>query len=292
MNTRVLTLLGISAVLGLGALLGGMRWIQSRGQAAESKIVVAARDLPVGTRLSSEHLVLAARPAVQGDSGVFRDARVLESRVVKVGMVKGAPILEGRLAPPGSKGGLSAGISPGRRAMTVKVNEVIGVAGFALPGSMVDVLLNTKDADAVPMSKIFLEQIPVLAVAQEVGRDETKPKVVSAVTLEVTPEQAEKLDLGRSIGTLSLVLRNQGDLVAVVTPGTRKGDLLGSGSNPSNVGAQRSGAPEVRGAPRTGTPKQTEAASKCGRPCGAHERRSVEVIRGTTRGTMEVTVLE
>ncbi len=292
MNERVLALLGISAVLGLGSVLGGARWIQSRGQAADSKIVVAARDLPVGTRLSSEHLVLAVRPAVQGEPGVFRDARVLESRVVKVGLAKGAPILEGRLAPPGSKGGLSAVISPGRRAMTVKVNEVIGVAGFALPGSMVDVLLNAKDADAVPVSKILLEQIPVLAVAQEVGRDETKPKVVSAVTLEVTPEQAEKLDLGRSIGTLSLLLRNHGDLVAVATPGMRKGDLLGSGPNPGNAGTQRSGATEVRGGPRTGTHKHTDAASKRGRHGDAHEKRSAEVIRGTTRGTMEVTVFE
>ena len=122
----------------------------------------------------------------------------------------------------------------GKRAITVKVNEVIGVAGFALPGNYVDVMVNTQEdrgkhrRTRTAISKIVLEHILVLAVAQEASRDDTKPKVVNAVTLEVTPEQAEKLDLARSVGTLSLVLRNQVDPEARARPpGSTKATLLG-----------------------------------------------------------------
>lgn len=136
---------------------------------------------------------------------------MLDSRVVKVNVVRGEPLMEAKLAPEGSAGGLSGVIAEGKRAITVRVNDVIGVAGFALPGNKVDILVNAKDEHTKPISKIVLEQILVLAVAQNLGRDETKAKLVDAVTLEVSPEQAEKLDLARSIGSLSLVLRNQVD---------------------------------------------------------------------------------
>jgi pilus assembly protein CpaB len=115
----------------------------------------------------------------------------------------------------------------------VRVNDVIGVAGFALPGNYVDIIVSMqKDVESGTntrqqnISKIVLERILVLAVAQEVNRDETKPKVVNAVTLEVTPDQAEKLDLARSVGTLSLALRNQVDPDAARTDGATKLTLL------------------------------------------------------------------
>jgi pilus assembly protein CpaB len=114
----------------------------------------------------------------------------------------------------------------GKRAISVKVNEVVGVAGFALPGSFVDVMVNTTDNKDKAISRIVLSRILVLAVAQEANRDETKPKVVNAVTLEVAPDEAEKIDLARSIGTLSLVLRNPIDKLAVETAGVRRDDLL------------------------------------------------------------------
>jgi len=101
------------------------------------------------------------------------------------------------------------------------------VAGFALPGNYVDVLVSTKDNADKPISKIVLERILVLSIAQQTQRDDTAPRVVDAVTLEVSPEQAERLDLARSIGALSLVLRNQVDLQAGDTSGARKTDLIG-----------------------------------------------------------------
>ena len=116
--------------------------------------------------------------------------------------------------------------------MTVRVNDVVGVAGFALPGNYVDVMVNAqqdkgKSEENKQISKTVLEHVLVLAVAQESGRDDTKPKVVSAVTLELTLEDSEKLDLARSVGTLSLVLRNQVDKRTVATAGITKSQLFG-----------------------------------------------------------------
>jgi pilus assembly protein CpaB len=107
----------------------------------------------------------------------------------------------------------------------VRVNDVVGVAGFALPGNFVDILVNMQasaSGSEHAISRIVLERILVLAVAQEVGRDETRPKVVNAVTLEVTPAQAESIDLARSVGSLSLVLRNQVDPLPGVTTGATR----------------------------------------------------------------------
>ena len=140
-------------------------------------------------------------------------------------------------------GGLSAVISQGKRAITVRVNDVIGVAGFALPGNYVDIIVNTQREGEQSrrdqtISKIVLEKILVLAVAQEVSRDKTKPRVVNAVTLEVAPEEAEKIDLARSVGSLSLVLRNQIDPHATQTTGITKNDLIPfkqEGSNSSEL---------------------------------------------------------
>ena len=151
---------------------------------------------------------------------------------MKASVLRGEAVVERKLAPAGTQGGLSAVIAEGKRAMTVRVNDVVGVAGFALPGNYVDVMVNAqqergKGEAANQVSMTVLEQVLVLAVAQEASRDETKPKVVSAVTLELSPGDAEKLDLARSVGTLSLVLRNQLDKKTVATSGVTKSQLLG-----------------------------------------------------------------
>lgn len=166
--------------------------------------VVAARDIDLGQPLNASMVSLVAWPAGSVPEGSFAQVEAVDGRVVRGPVLRGEPVLETRLAPVGTKGGLSAVIGQGNRAITVKVNEVVGVAGFALPGNYVDVLVNTQDDRDRPVSKIVLERILVLAVAQEAGRDDTKPRVVNAVTLEVTPEQAERIDLARSVGKLSL----------------------------------------------------------------------------------------
>ena len=238
----------ISLLLGLAAVVVAGKWVIDRASMDASRVIIASRDIEIGTRLTPDMLQLTDWPRASMPPGSFQDAKLLASRVIKVNLVHGEPLMESKLAPEGATGGLSGVIAEGKRAITVRVNDVVGVAGFALPGNKVDILVNTKDESDKPISKIVLEQILVLAVDQGLGRDETKAKVVTAVTLEVTPEQAEKLDLARSIGTLSLVLRNQIDKSLGTTDGVRTRDLL-------KLGAETRTAPAYRGKPAA--PKQT-----------------------------------
>ena len=228
-NPKAVVMLFLSVVIGLGATLLAAGWISQKAQVASTKVVVASADIQLGSRLNSQMLKTVDWPAGSIPHGAMTKAEELEDRVVKTSVLRGEPILEAKLAPLGTKGGLSAVIPEGKRAMTVRVNDVIGVAGFALPGNHVDIVVNTQlegGRGDRQISKIVLENILVLAVAQEANRDETKPRVVNAVTLELTPEQAEKLDLARSVGTLSLVLRNQIDKDGVETRGIMKPQLL------------------------------------------------------------------
>jgi pilus assembly protein CpaB len=254
-NLRAVTMLLIAVVLGLAAVVLASRWLLDKSVAGSARIVVAAVDVSLGQRLAPEMLVLAEWPANGLPHGALLDPAKLGGRVLKASLLRGEPLTEAKLAPLGTMGGLSAVIAEGKRAITVRVNDVIGVAGFALPGNFVDIIVSTqKDAAQAAsaeaaakepfISKIVLERILVLAVAQEVNRDDTKPRVVNAVTLEVTPEQAEHLDLARSVGTLSLALRNQVDPKAAVTLGATKLTLLGQPQ--PVVAAPPPAAPKVR----------------------------------------------
>jgi pilus assembly protein CpaB len=232
-NKRALAMMAIAIVFGLAAVVFASRWLLSQPGSSAGRITVAAVDISLGQRLTPEMFKLADWPAHSVPKGAFADPQKLNGRVLKNNLVMGEPVSEAKLAPAGTLGGLSALITEGKRAITVRVNDVIGVAGFALPGNYVDIIVSMQK-DVPPgssareqnISKIVLERILVLAVAQEVNRDETKPKVVNAVTLEVTPEQAEKLDLARSVGSLSLALRNQVDPQSASTEGATKLTLL------------------------------------------------------------------
>ena len=230
-RTRGMLMLLIALLAGAAAVLTASFLMQAQAKGS-SRIAVAALDVEIGARLSPEMLKLVDWPAGGIPPGAFTDLAALDSRVVKTSLTRGEPLLEGKLAPAGTKGGLSAVVTEGKRAMTVRVNDVVGVAGFALPGNYVDIMVNTQSEGSQrgqqdkAISKIVLERILVLAVAQESDRDGTKPKVVNAVTLEVHPAQAELLDLARSVGTLSLVLRNQVDPKLAATEGATKASML------------------------------------------------------------------
>lgn len=232
-NIKALALLFLAAAIGLAAAFYAAAWTSQRANIASNKVVVAAVDVGPGSKLNAQMLSTVDWPSGSLPAGAIQDIKALEDRVVKVGIVRGEALLDAKLAPVGTKGGLSAVIAEGKRAMTVRVNDVVGVAGFALPGNYVDVMVNAQrdkegnNTEAKQISKTVLEHVLVLAVAQEASRDDTKPKVVSAVTLELSPEDSEKLDLARSVGTLSLVLRNQLDTKTVATLGITKHQLFG-----------------------------------------------------------------
>jgi len=232
-NARAILMLVVALAAGIAAVISASRWLAQQSSSSVKQIVVAGNDMDLGQPLGSEQLRVVSWPSGSVPPGTFDDPKALQGRVVRTSLQQGEPILESKLAPVGTKGGLSAVIGEGKRAITVRVNDVVGVAGFALPGNLVDVIVNTNEDtraanNNASISKIVLEKILVLAVAQQVSRDDTQPKVVNAVTLEVTPEQAEKLDVARSVGTLSLVLRNQVDVAATSTGGATKLTLLGT----------------------------------------------------------------
>ena len=232
-NARALTMMAFAVILAFVAVIVAARWINAQASGNTNKVAVALLDISLGARISPEMVRMVDWPANALPPGAFSDPKLLDARVTRTSIQHGEPIMESKLAPPGTQGGLSAVVGEGKRAMTVRVNDVVGVAGFALPGNYVDILVNTQDELAKnasgrdpSISKIVLERILVLAIAQESSRDDTKPKVVNAVTLELTPDQAEKLDLARSVGTLSLVLRNQIEDKPVNTEGATKTSLL------------------------------------------------------------------
>jgi pilus assembly protein CpaB len=233
-NLKALGLIVFALVIGLAAAAYATGLVSRQAGVASNKVVVAAVDIELGSKVNAEMLSTLDWPSTALPPGGFKDVKALQDRIVRVSVLRGEPMLERKLAPLGTLGGLSAVIAEGKRAMTVRVNDVVGVAGFALPGNYVDVMVNAqqdKDRDRAEegkqISKTVLERVLVLAVAQEAGRDDTKPKVVSAVTLELSPEDSEKLDLARSVGTLSLVLRNQVDQKTVATAGVTKNELFG-----------------------------------------------------------------
>jgi pilus assembly protein CpaB len=282
-NPRAFLMIVVSVGIGLGAVVLASRWIsQQAANVASSKVVVAAIDIDLGTPLTPQMLKLADWPKGSVPAGATEDIKTLDTRVVKTSLLRGEPVLESKLAPVGATGGLSAVIGQGNRAMTVRVNDVVGVAGFALPGNYVDIVVNTEDetvkAENVnkSISKIVLEHIMVLAVAQEQNRDETKPKVVNAVTLEVTPDQAEKLDLARSVGTLSLVLRNQIDTSVVTTEGSTKKDLLNRVDQPMATLQQPLVKTETKAVVKKASVRKVAAVKKT-----SYEQ--VEVVRGATK---------
>ena len=272
-NTRAVLMLAVSVLLGLLAVA------MTFGRAAQPgaglhTVIVAAADMEPGSKLHAAQLSVSNWPQDPLPAGTFADVKDLQDRVLKNPVQRGEVILASKLAPVGSAGGLSAVIASGKRAMTVRVNDVVGVAGFALPGNYVDILVNaqqdnTQGGERRTLTKTVLEHVLVLAVAQEAGRDDTKPRLVNAVTLELSPADAEKIDLARNVGTLSLVLRNQVDKASVITAGITKAQLLGDG-----VASLAPPAPRVKAAPIT-----TPAPS----PVAVVKQTCVEVIQDGQR---------
>ncbi|MGN7874069.1 pilus assembly protein CpaB [Mitsuaria sp. PDC51] len=286
MRSRGLLMLFIAAIAGLAAVVMAARWMQGQN-GNQGRIAIANADIELGGRISREMVRMADWPQGSVPAGAFEDPAALEGRVVLVAMQRGEPLTEARLAPVGTKGGLSAVVPTGKRAMTVRVNDVVGVAGFALPGTYVDVMVNTQDEGGArndrdhSISKIVLERILVLAVAQEADRDTTRPKVVNAVTLEVSPDEAELLDLARSVGNLSLVLRNQTDPKSAGNGnGATKAALLGLQAR------LEAPPPAPVPAPAKPAPRRVAPAAPAAAPVlASHRAGCVELIRGLDKVT-------
>jgi pilus assembly protein CpaB len=247
-RTQTFLALLFSVLAGVVAVGYATLSLQAANATPTRPILTATQDIPPGVKLTPALVAPVDWPATTPLNGAVDSPEGVYGRVTAAPMVAGEPILPHRLAPEGSRSGLSGQISHGKRAFTIKVNEVVGVAGFAMPGTYVDVLVTLHDLPGAqqvegPRSRIVLERLLVLAAAQEhTVTDEHRPKIVGAVTLEVRPDEAERLDLARSVGTLSLALRNPADLEAAPTEGARLGDVL-AGAAQAEPAATASSAP-------------------------------------------------
>jgi pilus assembly protein CpaB len=191
--------------------------------------------LTVGSKITPHIVKAVPWPKGSIPPGSFNDTSQLTDRVLRTTLLPGEPILESKLAPKGLVGGLSSVISEDKRAVTVKVSEVSGVAGFTLPGRRVDVLVTIEDDKKEPVTKMILQNIKVLAVDQNIDQSGDKPIIVNAVTLELTPQESEILAMASTEGTLHMALRNEVDTKLVVTSGISKSGLLPSLPVPKKV---------------------------------------------------------
>jgi pilus assembly protein CpaB len=208
----------------------------------DDQIVVAAEKLQLGTRLEAFHLKTAPWPKGTPIDGSFATIEEVVGRGVIVPMFANEPVLDSKLAPAEAGAGLTSAIPEGMRAMSVKVNDVVGVAGFVLPGTRVDVIVTgtpTGEKDE-QISKVILENVQVLAAGQNIERDaQGQPQSVQVITLLVDPDDSQKLTLASADGDIRLALRNPLDLDQADPDPFKKSSLY---SGPSSQAAP----PEIK----------------------------------------------
>jgi pilus assembly protein CpaB len=219
MKVRPLIVLALALAMALAAVFLARSWIvgQSTRQTATVapaevvQVVAAATALKFGDRLAKENLRLVNWPTGSVPEGTFKSIDELlgqQQRVVLQAIQPNELILSSKVTGPGQRASLSAVIASGMRAMTIRVNDVLGVAGFVLPGDRVDIMLTRELVQNQPITDVLLQNVKVLGIDQKSDQEENKPDVVKAITIEVTTEQAQKLTLASTVGTLSLALRD------------------------------------------------------------------------------------
>jgi pilus assembly protein CpaB len=270
-RNRALILLAFALASGVLAALLALRYLRQQSaplvvaEPARSSIVVAARALPVGSVIAEQDVKTLSWQGGALPAGYMGSVAQVVGRGLLAPIEPNEPIMAGKLAAEGMGGGLNIMIDEGMRAISVAVDQVVGVAGFVLPTSRVDVLLTLPNPQQTnePTTRIIMQNVRTLAAGQTIQQDkEGKPLPVPVVTFLVTPEQAETLALASQQGRLQLTLRNTLDTSATRTSGTRVSALMGQA-------VRAPGPRRAPSRPRTGaeTPAQT----------------TVEVYRGGVR---------
>jgi pilus assembly protein CpaB len=292
MNRRLLLILIAALIGGVSASYVVYRLVGGRlGPAAPpmAEVVVAAHDLAVGSSIGPADVRIGHLAGALPKGALVKTDAAL-NRGVTAAIYEGEPVIADRLAMPGTGGGLAAMIPAGMRASAVRVNDVVGLAGFVTPGMRVDVLVtgiaaggNTADGTRVAT---LLQNIQVLSAGGNLQKDsEGKPQIVQVVNLLVTPEQAEKLSLASNQTQIQLVLRNPLDAAITTPPGTKMAELFGS----SSVAPSRAPRPAVSLRARS---ERREKPAARPLPVEAHpaptslrasRSRVVEIFNGATR---------
>ncbi|EKV28659.1 Flp pilus assembly protein RcpC/CpaB [Caenispirillum salinarum AK4] len=263
MRMRSILVLGLAVALGTGSVFLARQWVEGNTRVAGPSepaveltgVVVARVPLHFGNTLAEENLRVVRWPAETLPDGAFTSIEALlggpdgESRVVLRGIEPGEPVLASKVSGFGGRATLSSIIADDMRAVTIRVNDVNGVAGFVLPGDRVDVILTrTPDRDQ-GVTDILLQNVKVLGVDQQASEKNDDPVVARAVTLEVTPVQAQKLTLGQTVGQLSLALRNVLNVDAAAARQVTLTDLGVPEPPKAEPEAASAPAPVVRAAP-------------------------------------------
>jgi pilus assembly protein CpaB len=244
---------------------------------ATSKVAMAAIDLDLATTLQPDHIKMVDWPDTLATPGSFRKKEDAVGRVLLSKVVKGQLLLEKMLAPRDSGKGLAALIPPSMRAVAVRVDDVVGVAGFIHPEDRVDVIVTirpSKPENAEPTSKVILQNIEVLTVGKEIQNKENtlnKPIPVTVATLLVTPEGSEKLALAANQGKLLLTLRSRADDKHAETFGMVPSALLGEGAR--RVVVAESGR-------RYRSDRNAASAAPAAEANKPPEKQVVEILRG------------
>ncbi len=227
-------------------------------------VVVATRDIPAGAALDKAALEVQQWPAVAVPKGALSALATATGRVTRVPVFAGEAIVPGRLARAGTAPGLEARITPGMRAMSVRINDVAGMSGLVQPNSRVDVLVSLRENGGnatEEVSKLFLENMRVLSMGSRTTRDDTgDPAPATTATLEVTPTQAERLAVAMRQGMIQLVLRGFDDTDSTGTKGASSSEVLAQlrAAKPAPVVAQ--------------APARTERSTPRRRPVVERER--------------------
>jgi pilus assembly protein CpaB len=274
---RVFIVLVLAITAGGGLALATYNYMQklpARTVTIPTKsVVVAATDLDVGAELRRDDIRLIQWPANAMPANAFTTPEEVIGRGLILPVIQNEPILPMKLASTGAGAGLPPAIPPGLRALSVRVNEVIGVAGYVLPGTRVDVVatVNPGDQRREITSKVILTNVQVLASGTKIDRetDKNKPIPVTVVTLLVDPDEAERLTLASNEGKIQLALRNPLDKASTVTTGVRPAMLLGL-------------MPPVRQMARVRSSAASPAAAAAVAPA-SEPAATVEVIRGDKR---------
>jgi len=286
-RTRIFVLVGVALLLALLASAGVYKFLSSKSELAEKSrlqtvgIVVAQVDIPLGSAINPNQVAIAPWPREHYPKDALATEKSAVGRTALRDFIRGEPIVQSKLVPVDqSTGLLSLKVPPGMRAFSVKVNEVVGIGGFIVPDSRVDVVATTSPSpknQQEKVSKIILEDARVLAAGQTIEQKENKPVTVNTVTLALLPEEAEKLALASNDGVIQLVMRNFADNVLVTTGGADKRRLLSSfRSTPIEPAEAPAKKPRTRRVSRK-APSRTAAAPP------PKKSYVVEVIKGNKR---------
>lgn len=282
MRNRIFAVLAIAILAGGGLAYATYNFMQNQPVKAVATptqpVVVAAADLQLGSELKKEDLRVINFPQGQAPDGSFSQVQQVIGRGLIAPLVKNEPVLAAKLASKEAGSGLPPVIPEGMRAVSVRVNEVVGVAGYVLPGNRVDVLATQSPTDSRSdtTSKVILANVQVVTAGTRIEQDQEKgkPIQVTVVTLLVNPEQAERLALASTEGKIQLALRNPLDQGAPETPGIKAAGLMGT------VRAPAPPRPAPSGARGKTTPQPQTMTAPAPPPLP-----TVEMIRGDKRAT-------